>query len=539
MSEVQMRSVANMKWSKHAPIVIRYLRKEQDKYIPKVVRQFGKENFKLSDNTLFLFGREIVTDKKRKLEILDKEEGRYGGVQKASRRVRDKYIGISRQELSDYFGGSERRQLKARYQKQKANETFIHARNPGTLQIDLTFYKNQKYPVFGAVDVFSRWCYYERVPDKKTISVVKALERCHQEFEKIAKYHKLIKVSFDSGVEFKKDTDAYLKKHNITIDRQVKSRKMIEALNRALRNYNERKGWTTVRDLDENIENFVADYNVSVHSSTKRRPVDLVSLKKTFIQNILNKAAGRERTGKGPGFRMAKISVGDSVRVYDPRRYEQKAKQKAALKGKIKLSEDDYVKKYTSFHRGNDPHWSLKVYTVEKIIEGDKRTLYRLTDRKGVFVRSELQKVREIVKAAPKAKPKPKPKPLSPRVKKPTIVIQGLQLNDKQQAHHDRVQKLRKKEIIVDDDLLGWELVIWYEDEKKPRTDDPGTVIAVYKGFVILWHNSEDLQWAFEYEVVKITNTHHPEADVKLWAAEQADFIKTAKKQIDDALQGK
>ena len=144
-----MRSVANMKWSKHVPIVIRFLKGEQTKYVPKVVQQFGKENFKLSDNTLFLFGREIVIDKKRKLEILDKEEGRYGGVLKASSRVRDKFIGISRQEIADYFGGSERRQLKARYQKQKANETFIHARNPGTLQIDMTLYNS--------VRIFAGW----------------------------------------------------------------------------------------------------------------------------------------------------------------------------------------------------------------------------------------------------------------------------------------------------------------------------------------------------------------------------------------------
>ena len=414
MEEIDLRSASNMKWSYHTPIVMRYLKGEQDKYVPRAVQRFGKEKFKIKDGTLYLLGREIVTDKKRKLEILDKEEGRYGGVLKAIARVKEKYIGISRKELADYFGGSERRQLKARYQKQKASETFIHARSPGTLQIDLTFYRNQKLPVFGAVDVFSRWCFYKRVLDKKTASVVNALEECHKKFEEISKYHKLKKVSFDSGVEFKKDTDAYLKKNNITIDRQVKSRKMIEALNRALRNYNERKGWSTIRDLDENIEQFVKDYNVSVHSSTGKKPLDLVSLKKTFIQNLLNKADGRQRVGKGKGFRMAKLDVGDSVRVYDPRRIEQKAAQKAKLKGKIKLNSDDYVKRYTSFHMGNDPHWSLKVYTVEKIIEGEKRILYRLADRKGVFVRSELQKVRPIVKKAPQAKPKPKDKPLSP-----------------------------------------------------------------------------------------------------------------------------
>ena len=538
MSELDLKSASGMKWSYHAPIVIRYLKGEQDKYIPKAVQRFG-ENFKLSGETLFLFDREIVIDKKRKLEILDKEEGRYGGIMKAMHRVKEKFIGISRKELSNYFGGSERRQLKARYQKQKANETYIHARTPGTLQIDLTFYKGQKYPVFGAVDVFSRWCFYERVTDKQTISVVKSLEKCHKEFERVSKYHKLNKVSFDSGVEFRKDTDAYLRKHNITIDRQVKSRKMIEALNRALRNYNERKGWSTTRDLDENIDQFVSDYNVSRHSSTRRKPIDLVSLKKTFIQNLLNKADGKSRVGKGKGFNMATLIVGDSVRVYDPRRYEVKAKQKAKLKGKIKLNEGDYVKQYTSRHRGQAPHWSLKIYTVEKIIEGEKRTLYRLKDRKGVFVRSELQKVRQVLKKAPQKKPAAKAKPLSPRKKKPAVVVQGYVLNDKQQAHHDKVSKMRKKDIIVDDDLLGRQLIVFYEGEDKPRTDDPGTVIAVHDTFPIMWHDGGELQWCWDWEVVTITDTVYSDAEIKTWAEDQKEFIKIAKGQIEDSLQGK
>ena len=65
----------------------------------------------------FCLVEKSLLTKKRKHEILDKEEGRFGGITKAMSRIQKHYFGISRSELSDFFGGSLRRQLKARYQK--------------------------------------------------------------------------------------------------------------------------------------------------------------------------------------------------------------------------------------------------------------------------------------------------------------------------------------------------------------------------------------------------------------------------------------
>ena len=102
------------------------------------------------------------------------------------------------------------------------------------------------------------------------------------------------------------------------------------------------------------------------------------------------------------GFVKAELKVGDTVRIYDPKRVEIKAKQKEALKGKIKLSEDDYVKQYTSKHRGQEPHWTKTVYIIERVMGGKRAKRYLLIGKKGAFMRSELQRVSKITKEDPR-----------------------------------------------------------------------------------------------------------------------------------------
>ena len=693
-TRAEVKSYANMKWSYHVPIILRYLKEEQTSYVPRAVTRFGKENFRHEGETVFLFDREVVVDKKRKHEILDTEEGRYGGVVKATSRILKKFIGISRTDVVVFFGGSERRQLKARYQKQKNPEAYIHARTPGTLQIDLTFYKNQKYPVFGAIDVFSRWCFYKRVVDKKASSTVEVLKECKAAFESISK-HKLKKISTDSGAEWMASYDRYLKTEGITNDRQVKSRKLIEALNRILRNYNERLGWETLRDLDSNIERFVSDYNQTKHGTTNKTPNEMVSLKKTAVQNILNKVYGRLRVDETkPGFRMAKLDVGDTVRFYDPRRRELKAAQKKKLKGVIKLSKTHYVKRYTSFHRGNAPHWSINVYKVTKIIDGEKRKLYRIEGKKGVYVRSELQKVREVTKKDPRAKPEKKKETLEKReskppvkykpedpkgehedidekemfvtpkkpIKKPVVMPSGAApevksnkrrayinqlhafigkeipdknrgdtlplyihkkekryrfriakffagahdskgndngsahdgvsdavkerdehierfaarfqklyprdlyarkrapdkkkskqvpkaieekkedqlvakekkpLTDNQKKHRDKVMAMRKGKIRVNRKAVGRTAIIWYEGEDKAREDDPGAIFDMYFGHALIWHNSSDLQWAYNFEIVRYEGKEYSPEETAQWRKDLAWYITKAHAEID------
>ena len=185
-------ALRHVHWDKKSDYIIRYLKKET-KQTPRIVSRYGgPDKFELVNGKLFVYGREVVLDEKRKHEIINKAEGGYGGLRKAADRINRMFFNISRNDVRELFKGSERRQLKAHQQKSNKNESFIHANKPGVLQVDLTFYNASNIPVFGAVDVFSRYAFYERVPNKRADTVVKAMQNCLAHFKKVM--HKDIKI---------------------------------------------------------------------------------------------------------------------------------------------------------------------------------------------------------------------------------------------------------------------------------------------------------------------------------------------------------
>ena len=168
----------------------------------------------------------VIVEASRRNKILNEEEENYGGQRKAADRINRKYFGITRNHVIQFFSGSERRQLKARQQKTQRIESFIYATRPGTLQIDITFYRGSKIPVFGAVDVFSRYAFYERVHSKKAHLVVKAMKSCLAHFNKVMhKERKIHNVSPDAGVEFQAEFKSYLKQQKIFLRQTGQSTK--------------------------------------------------------------------------------------------------------------------------------------------------------------------------------------------------------------------------------------------------------------------------------------------------------------------------
>ena len=519
LSKAQWKSISNVNWKRHAETVRLFMQDEKRTYTPKMINQYGQKNFRLDGDTLFLFGREIVIDEKRREKILDEEEGKFGGVAKAHERILRKYINIGKRALTKFYRGSERRQLKAQYIRPKKTSTFIHATHPGALQIDLTFYRGQQIPVFGAVDVFSRWAYYEVLDKKKGSVVVESIKRCIQAFEKVSK-HRVHQLASDAGTEFiNKTTRAYLKKSHIHYDQQARSRKLIESLNRTLRRFIERVGWDTKDDLRKLTDEFVETYNNSKHSSTKKIPNDLVRIEEKKALKDESKRQFKtkhDRVTSGNRFNMATLKVSDLVRIYDPKRREIKAKQKAQLKGKKKLSEDDYVKKYTSSHRGQEAHWTKTVYKIEKIIKGTRGAArYKVTGRKAVFLRSELQKVTPVTKKDPRA-----------------------HIHDaKERAKKEKRERLEREEEIRKAKLekekatkaLAGKMIIAFNtwsDKKTPIKDDPALVLTVFRGYLIVYFTkSKDIDWLNPDDV-------HSKLPRKVETSVARGYIYDNKKQI-------
>ena len=511
------RNIANIrKWGYYADVIKKFFKEEKRSIVPGLIKKFGDEPFVLYKDSLYFYGRKVITDQKEKASIIDKEEGLYGGKTKAFDRIARKYIGISRSDVEEAFRGSERRQLKARYQKTKSNNTYIYRGMPGSIQIDLTFYKNQKYPVFGAIDIFSRWAWYKRVPDKRASSVIVYLKEFIAEFEKVSNF-KVTQIATDSGVEFAGPWFEYLKKQKIFYDRQVKARKIIEKANLALRTYIERVGWSLVSDLDKLIESFVETYNDSKHATTKRVPNDLVRIEKKDLKvaSRAQRKAAAARVAGGKEFKTAKLKIGDVVRLYDPRRVEIKAEQKERLKGKVKLSENDYVKKYTSHHRGQTPHWTKKVFKISKIIEsrGGRAARYFVEGKKSGYFRHEVQKAYPVKK------------------KDQRLDLQRKRDAAKKEWDEKRAPDVRKAKYVRK------EIIVHYAEEDAPRKKDPAYVLDVYKNYMIVFHDSYELSFINEREFVEMTGEVATKANIKTWINDNPDGMARARREIDETIQ--
>ena len=67
---------------------------------------------------------------------------------------------------------------------------------------------------------------------------------------------------------------------------------------------------------------FLEDYNNTEHSSTRKTPLELLELSAEELKKESTKqfSAGKKRVGKNKF--VAQLNVGDSVRIYDPKRKE-------------------------------------------------------------------------------------------------------------------------------------------------------------------------------------------------------------------------
>lgn len=453
-------TAARLKWSVEVPKVVNYLTKDEYTIVPRVVKMFG-ENFNIKDKRMYLFDREIVIDTKRRDQILNKTEEEYGGVKKAHFRLMRKYINISRRDIMEFFGGSERRQLKREFNKTKSSESFIHANRPGVIQIDLTFYRGAKIPVFVGIDVHSRYVYVQRVVSKVAKDVVsKALANCIDIMEKLSGY-KVRKVSSDAGSEFAGDTTRLMKQMNIVYDRAARSRKIVERVNGTLRKYIERVQFDTHKELDQLFEKFTENYNQSVHNSTGKAPIDMMTETNKKVTRKDAEAAykrGKKRIDK-KGFNLPELKIGDMVRIYDPRRRGIKADMKKSLKGKVKLGPADFVKRFTSTHRGEAADWTKQIYIVWKIKTG-RMTMYRLKGKDDLYIRPELQKVRKVTKKDPKVKER----------------------LEKQEAKAKRDAKIPQQNI-SERKTVG-RFVYFKHNNKRTR----GAILEVYNNFAIILH---------------------------------------------------
>ena len=394
------RSLRNVVWLNHVDTIKRYFKTKRG--LPRLLRLYGVSNFSVKDSRVYAFGREVVTTQKRREEIMDENMDRFGGGRKLHSRLRTLYFGLSRADIVGRMAKEERRQLKAERVVPAKQRTFIVAARPGYFQMDLTFYHGAKIPVFGLVDVFSRWCYYEVIKKKTPGVVLVALQNAFAAFKTRAPHHKIFKMDADSGSEFKGVVKTFLEgyneggeridkgkhagelKHKLIYKQVAQPQRLIESLNGTLRQHVERVDWGRKAELKKIIREFCLDYNESIHSSTGERPNDLLTLndkKELQREQRRQMQQGRSRIGKG---RLKKLEVGALVRMY-----------------KFPTS------KKAIGHRGTAPHWTKTIYVVTRVIKSTRgQNRYRLkredgTPVDGMYFRDRLLGiVKPTIKAA-------------------------------------------------------------------------------------------------------------------------------------------
>ena len=385
------RGVFTANWARKKNYIIKYLRaKKKPKHPPRFFRIFGgAENFKEVKGTLFYRDLEIVLDPDRREKILSEQEESYGGSKAIYYRLRKKYLGITYNHVLSYLNRSERRQLKRTKQSSAKQRSFIHASRPGHLQIDLTFYHNNKFIVFGCIDVFSRWCHYELIKDKTPKSTAAALQKVVALFKSLAPQMTLFMVSTDAGSEFQDDFRAFLenykedpKKHpkwKLRIEHKKQPQRLIETLNGTLRKYVERVDFKDKKELAKIVARFVEEYNNSRHYALgTRTPMEVITLKdpKLVKRESERQFAQKKKRVTTSKFVMKELKVGSLVR--------------------ISLQSD----KDALGHHGAKPLWSKTIYRVKRII-GSKRGIDRYQvvyegngKKKGIYFRDKLLFVR-------------------------------------------------------------------------------------------------------------------------------------------------
>ena len=361
-----------------------FRRKPRPEAIPRLIRKFGEKNFELKGDTLYYKGLEIVTDQVRREKLISEQEKGYGGSRAIYYRLKKKYIGVPYHHVNQYLGESERRQLKANVQSAKKQRSFIHAPRPGYFQADLTFYHGAKFAVFGLIDVFSRWGYYEMVKSKAPDDVAVALKNAFEAFKKLAPHHSIYKVATDGGSEFKgafrdfllnyKEDPEKFPKWQLRIIHQKQPQRLIESLNGTLRKFVERVDFKNRSGLVQLIKRFITDYNSSRHSALgTRTPIETVKLadKKIIKAEAKRQFGVKKAKVSTSGFKLRKLVVGSKVRV-------------SLLADKVAVG-----------HKGSKPHWSKTIYEVKRIMKskrGKDRYVIHTEDgdRHGTYFRDKL-----------------------------------------------------------------------------------------------------------------------------------------------------
>jgi len=354
--------------------------------------QIGKDMGK--NHWVQIIAREDIPQVLQKL-YEDPETGLWG-INKFDERVKQKYLGITSEDVRQFLRRFESHQVHQGIPKAKVTKPIVVKQAGKYMQIDLSDFSeykgyNKMYRyILSAVDVHSKYLYARPLLRKTPEKVAEALKDILSTMD-----NKPSIIQIDNGGEFQGEVSKMLKdmgiKQIFSLSHNPRSQGQIERVQQSIKRLigryftnNNTRRWIDV--LDKLVEN----YNQMKHRTIGKTPeeardADPEEQRDTAQQ--IEKAAH-----KSVEHDLAPLAKGDWVRI--------SLVKQDALQRKL----------YASGQRktGSAQHWTKKIYQVESIHQSKRfqRETYKLAGQEGRFYRYSLLKTAPPEEQIQSEKPK-------------------------------------------------------------------------------------------------------------------------------------
>ena len=292
----------------------------------------------------------------------DVKSGGYRGVETMFDRIRREVVGIRRSDIEDWIKKQSIKQLQQPIQ-QVITKPILTTRCFEHLEIDLIDADslsdakrglNKQYAfIFTCVDLFSKFLWAIPIKNKTGPVVANALQKIITTMSKSPEI-----LSSDNGGEFTShEMKALALSYGIELRNSLPYRPQtngaVERVNgtlkRAIQSYladHDTKVWYDA------LPRIVMSYNTSRHSTTKRRPVEVLyavehkdNLLRTLVKENIQAAADRmvQRSIQKYSGTRGELEIGDTVRIdKSALKTERKRRQSFGKKGMLQWSKETY-----------------------------------------------------------------------------------------------------------------------------------------------------------------------------------------------------
>lgn len=342
--------------------------------------------FKINNNyEIYIQGKKIIPyEQITKLLLSEWKNPQYGGtgIQRFYDKIKQKYFGITKQEIIKFLNNLEPYQLHKRVIRADTVNPIVPKEPKQYYQIDLIDMskyktKNSNYSwILTIIDLFTKKAYATKLKNKEGETITNAVKDWLNQEQLSPKV-----LQSDRGGEFNnQNLKLLLQQRNIrqqlSLAHSPESQGGIERFNGTLKReinmYFTTNGNTKWIDV---LPRLIKNYNNSIHAITKMRP----NIASNHSQTVLNRLQQNaiKQLNKTPKY--TELNIGDTVRI--------------ALQTTTEYRKDTFRKKYLN-------QWSTEIYKISNLIQppplGSRKFIIKDANNnliKRKYFRFQLQKI--------------------------------------------------------------------------------------------------------------------------------------------------